>query len=122
MDTISAQSMATSTKRTRVRKLKKEIVAVSQIDSTEARLSTHEQVCSERYKALETRMDSVEKRMDAISADVKELKQSNEKQFGEIKSMLTQAKDEKFKTMVTVAGTVIVALIGLMGYIVTHLK
>jgi len=95
---------------------------VSQIDSTEARLTTHEQVCSERYKALETRMNSVEKRMDGISADVKELKQSNEKQFSEIKSMLSNAKDDKFKTMVSVGGTIIVALLGTMGYLITHLK
>jgi chromosome segregation ATPase len=95
---------------------------VSQIDSTEARLSTHEQVCAERYKAIEGRMDNIESRMDALSADVKELKSTNDRQFNEIKSMLSGAKDEKFKTMVTVAGTVIVALIGLMGYIVTHLK
>jgi chromosome segregation ATPase len=94
---------------------------VSQIDSTEARLTTHEQVCSERYKALETRMNSVEKRMDGISADVKELKQSNEKQFSEIKSMLSNAKDDKFKTMVTVAGTIILGLITTMGYLITHL-
>lgn len=122
MEPSSLQSISPRTKGSRIRKSKKEIIAVSQIDSTEARLSTHEQVCSERYKALETRMDSVEKRMDAISADVKELKQSNEKQFSEIKSMLNNAKDEKFKTMVTVAGTIIVALLGTMGYLITHIK
>lgn len=94
---------------------------VSQIDSTEARLTTHEQVCAERYKALETRMDSVEKRMDAISSDVKELKQSNERQFNEIKTMLSGAKDDKFKTIVTVGGTILVALLGTMGYLITHL-
>jgi len=60
--------------------------------------------------------------MDAISADVKELKQTNDKQFSEIKTMLTTAKDEKFKTMVTVAGTIIVALLGTMGYLITHIK
>jgi chromosome segregation ATPase len=122
MEPSSLQPISPRTKGSRIRKSKKEIFAVSQIDSTEARLSTHEQVCSERYKALETRMDSVEKRMDAISADVKELKQSNEKQFSEIKSMLNNAKDEKFKTMVTVAGTIIVALLGTMGYLITHIK
>ena len=122
MDTCGLQSVDTRAKRTRVRKPKKESEAVSQIDSTEARLSTHEQVCAERYKAIEGRMDNIESRMDALSADVKELKSTNDRQFNEIKSMLSGAKDEKFKTMVTVAGTVIVALIGLMGYIVTHLK
>lgn len=95
---------------------------VSQIDSTEARLSTHEILCQERYKGIESRMDNIEKRMDAISSDVKELKTTNDKQFNEIKSMLSGAKDDKFKTMVSVGGTIIVALLGTMGYLITHLK
>ena len=42
--------------------------------------------------------------------------------FGEIKDMLTSAKDEKYKTIVTTAGSIIVGLLGLLGYIVVHLK
>ena len=122
MDQTSIESIESRVKKPRSRRNKKEISTVSQIDSTEARLSTHEQVCAERYKALENRMDNIESRMDAISNDVKELKSSNEKQFSEIKSMLSNAKDEKFKTMVTVAGTIIVALLGTMGYLITHIK
>jgi len=122
MDTISTQSMATSTKRTRVRKLKKETEAVSQIDSTEARLSTHEQVCAERYKSIEGRMDNIETRFDSLSRDLKELKQTNDRQFGEIKQMLSAAKDEKFKTVITATATVIVGLLAMLGYVITHLK
>jgi hypothetical protein len=92
------------------------------IDTTDARLNTHELLCYERYKGIEVRMDNIETRVDAISLDLKELKQTNDRQFNEIKSMLTAAKDEKFKTMVTVAGTIIVALLGTMGYLITHLK
>jgi hypothetical protein len=95
---------------------------MSTIDSTEARLNTHELLCAERYKAIEGRMDNIETRMDALSADVKELKQTNDKQFSEIKTMLSGAKDEKFKVMITVASTIVVALLGAMGYIVSHLK
>lgn len=94
---------------------------MSVIDSTEARLNTHEQLCAERYKAIENRMDSIETRMDNIITDVKELKQTNDRQFNEIKTMLTAGRDEKFKTMVTVAGTIIVGLLGLLGYLITHL-
>jgi DUF4097 and DUF4098 domain-containing protein YvlB len=94
---------------------------MSQVDSTEARLNTHELLCSERYKAIEVRMDNIETRMDSLSADVKDLKTTNDKQFGEIKTLLSGAKDEKFKVMVTVAGTVIVSLIGMLGYLLTHL-
>ncbi len=122
MHQASDKQVDSRVKKPRARRLKKETTAVTQIDSTEARLSTHEQVCAERYKALENRMDNIETRMDAISSDVKELKQTNDKQFSEIKTMLTSAKDEKFKTMVTVAGTIIVALLGTMGYLITHIK
>jgi hypothetical protein len=93
---------------------------VTTIDSTEARLNTHEILCAERYKGIELRMDNIETRMDSISADVKELKQTNDKQFGEIKSMLSSAKDEKFKVMVTATATVIVGLLAMLGYVITH--
>ena len=125
MDQTSNTTVEESIKRPRTgrhnRKAKEKEV-VTQIDKTEARLNTHELLCLERYKALETRMDSIESRVDIISADVKELKQTNDRQFTEIKTMLTAGKDEEFKTMVTVAGTIIVGLIGLLGYIVVHLK
>jgi hypothetical protein len=35
--------------------------------------------------------------------------------------MISGAKDEKFKVMITVGGTIIVSLLGMMGYIITHL-
>lgn len=125
MDQISTTQTKTPVQRTRTRrynKKAKENTVVTAIDSTEARLNTHELLCSERYKAIETRMDNIESRMDAISTDVKDLKQTNDKQFNEIKELLSGAKDEKFKTMVTVAGTIIVALLGTMGYLITHIK
>jgi len=84
-------------------------------------LEAHVDMCELRYKQLDDRMTRVEERIDTITADLKELKVSNDKQFGEIKTMLTHAKDEKFKTVVTAAGTVIVALLGVMGYLITHL-
>ena len=95
---------------------------MSTIETTAARLSTHEQVCAERYKGIEVRMDNIEIRVDAIIVDIKDLKTTNDRQFNEIKSMLTNAKDEKFKTMVTVSGTVVAALLGMLGYLITHIK
>lgn len=95
---------------------------MSQIDATDARLTTHEEICALRYAAIEHKMQMIDHRFDKIETDIKELKDSNSKTLTEIKGMLTSAKDEKFKVMVTVAGTVIVALIGMMSYIVIHLK
>jgi hypothetical protein len=123
MDNISPATATASVKKSRTgrhnRKTKEQ--PVNQIDKTQARLDTHEQLCIERYKAIETRMDSIESRVDIISVDVKELKQTNDRQFNEIKALIGNGKDEKFKTMVTVAGTIIVALLGVLGYLITHL-
>jgi len=37
-----------------------------QIDATEARLTTHEQVCAHRYEAIQKRFESGSKRMTKI--------------------------------------------------------
>ena len=95
---------------------------MSQIDATDARLSTHEEICALRYATIEHKMVMIDHRFDKIETDIKELKDSNSKTLSEIKSMLTAAKDEKFKVMITVGSTIIVSLLGLMGYIITHLK
>jgi hypothetical protein len=79
-------------------------------------------LCELRYQQLEDRMDRVEKRLDAVISDMASLKLSNDRQFNEIKAMLSSAKDEKFKTMVTVTGTVVAALLGMLGYLITHIK
>jgi hypothetical protein len=84
-------------------------------------LETHVDLCELRYQQLDVRMDRVEQQIDALGNDVKELKQTNDRQFNEIKALIADGKDEKFKTMVTVAGTIIVSLLGVMGYLITHL-
>lgn len=94
---------------------------VTQIDTTAARLNTHEEVCSWRYANLDVKMKTIEDRLDTLEVDVKDLKVSNAKGFNEIKEMLADARDEKFKTIITVAGTIVVALLGMMGYLITHL-
>ena len=123
MDHTSTTPVEGTTKKPRARRhnRKAKEPGMTVIDRTESRLDTHELLCIERYKAIETRMDSIESRVDSIATDVKELKQTNDKQFSEIKTMLTSGRDEKFKTMVTVAGSIIVGLLAVLGYLITHL-
>jgi len=123
MDHTSTTPVEGTTKKPRARRhnRKAKEPGMTVIDRTEARLNTHELLCLERYKAIETRMDSIESRVDSISADVKDLKTTTDRQFNEIKTMLTSGRDEKFKTMVTVAGSIIVGLLAVLGYLITHL-
>lgn len=100
----------------------KENKVVTNIDTTAARLNTHEEVCSWRYANIDAKMKTIEDRLDTLEVDVKDLKSSNAKGFNEIKEMLADARDEKFKTIITVAGTIVVALLGMMGYLLGHIK
>ena len=85
-------------------------------------LEIHVDLCELRYKALEDRMTRIEQKVQDISIDVQDFKHEVRRGFGEIKDMLVMAKDEKFKTIIVTAGSVIVGLLTLLGYIVVHLK
>ena len=85
-------------------------------------LEIHVDLCELRYKALEDRMTRIEQKVQDISIDVQDFKEEVRRGFGEIKDMLTLAKDEKFKTVIMTAGSVIVGLLGLLGYIVVHMR
>ena len=94
---------------------------MSQIDSTKAQLDTHEAICAERYSQITNRFANIEVRFDRIETDIREIKDSTQDHFDEIKRLISNQQSEKFKTMVTVSGTIIVALLGVMGYLITHL-
>ena len=81
----------------------------------------HVELCAERYGRLEEKFKTVEDRLDQLHDDFHDFKNENQRNLGEIKSMLSNAKDEKFKIMVTSTATIIVGLLAMLGYVVTHL-
>ena len=84
-------------------------------------LEMHVELCAERYSRLEEKFEAVENRLDQLHDDFSNFKSENSKNLSEIKTLLNNAKDEKFKTIVTATGTIIVALVGLLGYVLMHL-
>ena len=85
-------------------------------------LELHVDLCELRYKQLDDRMTRVEHKVQELNADMQDFKDEMRKSFGEIKTMLQTAKDEKFKTIIASGGSVVVGLLALLGYIVVHLK
>jgi hypothetical protein len=75
-----------------------------------------------RYEQLEIRMTKIERDLDRVRTELGEVKSATQKGFEDIKTMLLQAKDEKFKIMVTATGSVLVGLLGMLGYVITHVK
>lgn len=122
MDQISNQSTTTGNKKRRGRTTKKEILEMNQVDSTDARLTTHEAVCAERYAGIENKMTQIDKRFDKVEAEIKEVKANTTKGFAEIKELIERRNGSSQQAIITAAGTIIVALIGFLGYLLTHLK
>jgi hypothetical protein len=63
----------------------------------------------------------VEDCLDRIHNDFSSFKVDNQKNLSEIKSLLSNAKDEKFKIMVTSTATVVVGLLAMLGYVINHI-
>ena len=107
-----------STTPRRTRKTTKEITTVT---TEREDLNVHVDICQMRYQQLEERIGRVEVTVAEINKDLQSFKTEVRENFDEIKAMLGRAKDERFKTMVTASASVIVGLLGLIGYIVIHL-
>ena len=95
---------------------------MTQIDRTKAQLDTHEAICAERYTQITERFVNMEHRFDRIETDIKENKDSTQSHFDEIKKLISAQQNEKFKTIIVTAGSIVVGLLSLLGYIVVHLK
>jgi hypothetical protein len=84
-------------------------------------LEMHVELCAERYRRLQEKISMVEDRLGNIHVDFASFKTENQKNLSEIKNLLSNAKDEKFKIMITSTATVIVGLLAMLGYVITHL-
>jgi predicted nucleic acid-binding Zn-ribbon protein len=99
-----------------------ELREMSQIDATDARLDTHEKICSLRYAGIESNMKTIEDRLDGLEIDVKDLKTSTSKGFADIKDLIEKRNNSSHNALISAAGTVIVALFGFLGYLIIHIK
>jgi hypothetical protein len=84
------------------------MTSLSTIAAEKDDLSTHVDLCAERYKELDSRLESVEVKLDAITDRVDTIK--------------TEFK----RSLIGAVSTIIVALIGavatIVGVVITHAK
>lgn len=83
-------------------------------------LSTHVSLCELRYKALEKRLDAVEERISKLENQVTDLQREMSTGFHELKILLERQSNQRHTQILATAGTITVALIGLLGYIITR--
>ena len=74
-------------------------------------LATHVEICAIRYQGINDKFDTVDARLGNIDNNLIE-----------IKNMIMSQQSSKFKTMVTVGGSIMVSLVGLLSYMIVNIK
>jgi chromosome segregation ATPase len=76
-------------------------------------LEAHVELCAERYDRMAEKMENLENRLDNVEAVLKD-----------IKAMLAQAETQAYRKLIgigiTVIGTLLTTLLGLVVYIYKH--
>ena len=85
-------------------------------------LELHVDLCTERYKRLEEKFEQLEDRLDELHDGFLDFKVETNKNLSDIKNLISAGQSEKFKVMVATTGTIIVALLGTLGFLIMHLK
>ena len=83
-------------------------------------LATHVSLCELRYKALEHRLDAVEARISKLEDQVTDLQKQMSTGFHEIKILIEKQNNARTQQVIAAAGAITVAIIGLIGYIITR--
>jgi prefoldin subunit 5 len=80
-------------------------------------LEAHVELCAERYENLDTKLNSLEARMDRLEGYLVEIKNS-------LVSNKSEASDSSgpYKTMIAIGTTMLGALIGAMVTLIVHIK
>jgi len=88
----------------------------------ETDLATHVELCAERYARLEEKIELVEVRMDKLHNDFSNFKNDNQRNLSEIKDLINNRMGTSYQAIIGGCATVIVALVGFLGYLLTHIK
>jgi chromosome segregation ATPase len=83
-------------------------------------LATHVALCSERYQGIEEKFHDIERRLTKVEADISALKSTVQTGFSDIKLLLEKQNSARFVQMTATFGTIAAAIIGVIGYIITH--
>ena len=85
-------------------------------------LEIHVDLCELRYNQLNDRMTRVEHQVKELNQDMQDFKEEVRVSFGEIKDLINSRMSTNYQQLIAASATVIVALIGFLGYLVTHIK
>mgnify|MGYP006266579995 CR=1 FL=1 len=80
-------------------------------------LSTHVSLCHLRYQQLEARLNVMEDRLIKVETTLSTLKSEMVQGFTEIKLLLEQKHNQRQAQIIATVGSVLVAVLGVIGYL-----
>ena len=83
-------------------------------------LNLHVTVCQERYDHLSRRLDNVEAKVVKLETQLVDVKASMQEGFARLHLALEQDSNRRTQQLIATAGSIVVAIIGLVGYIILH--
>lgn len=91
-------------------------------DLEKTNLEAHVDLCSERYKRLEEKFENLDLNMNSLRKDHENLTLRMSSNHNEVMQMIRDSNSGKFKVLVTTTGTIIAALLSVLGYLVLNMK
>mgnify|MGYP000214066806 FL=1 len=91
-------------------------------DLEKTNLEAHVDLCAERYKRLEEKFENLDLNMNSLRKDHENLTLKMSSNHNEVMQMIRDSNSGKFKVLVTTTGTIIAALLSVLGYLVLNLK
>jgi predicted nucleic acid-binding Zn-ribbon protein len=88
----------------------------------ETDLATHVEICALRYQGIQDKIEKVENKLSSLDNELREFKEATTVNLNEIKDLIGKRMSQSYQNIIASAGTVIVALIGFLGYLLTHIK
>jgi len=80
------------------------------VSQEETNLAAHVEICAIRFKGIEQKMDSLERRLDKVE----------DTGFNEIKVLIERNNANRQIQVIATFGTIITAILAFVGYLVTH--
>jgi len=91
-------------------------IATTQIEREN--LEAHVDLCAERYRVLEEKVNNIDTRLNGIEKTVQTMREDNIREFGRLREDMIKAQHTTNKIMLGTAGTV---LAGVLTVIITLL-
>ena len=86
----------------------------------ETNLAAHVEICAIRYKGIEEKLNAFDERLSKVENDLATIKSTAQSGFADIKLLLEKQSNSRAIQMIATFGSIAVAVIGLVGYIITH--